>query len=352
MDAEKRKKLQELHDQLVGGMGKGATADLPAITPESSDMEVLSWFMAKYRSADQANGKLDKLSSQIADLIGTLKDKQLSVTVPDRVTVANIGDLRKVEVSNFPASPKVQQVEVTNQIEPKDTTPLLQRVFTKATDALADVFKSLWSSGIGIKSTKKTPVYVMPIDEKGNVIGKADLQVFGGGSSGGGKVKDTSDTFIDPATEQKQDDMIDALADVITAIEGIPTTDVSSLATQTTLAAILAILTAQNPTLTWVAVNKTGTDGDVVAAPSAGNHLEAHHIYTNNADTTDTKFYLQEGSGGVPVFPFYLASYGGGIAQNLKLPWILPTASSLYYNHISGTTPDLWIVVGYVTKPD
>jgi len=103
----------------------------------------------------------------------------------------------------------------------------------------------------------------------------------------------------------------------------------------------------QEDAITYTTVNKTGTDGNIISAPGAGKHLRIHHIYVVNTDTTDTEFYVRNGSGSTPYFPFYLAAGGGAIAQNLKRPWDLSTNTALYYDHISGTTPDLFITIGY-----
>jgi len=103
----------------------------------------------------------------------------------------------------------------------------------------------------------------------------------------------------------------------------------------------------QEDPITYYTVQKTGTDGTIVASPGAGHHLRIHHIYVVNCDTTDTEFYIRNGSAGTPYFPYYLAAYGGAVAQNLKRPWDLSTNTALYYDYISGTTPDCFITVGY-----
>lgn len=103
----------------------------------------------------------------------------------------------------------------------------------------------------------------------------------------------------------------------------------------------------QEDAVTYVTVQKTGVDGNVVASPGAGHHLRIHHIYVVNADTSDTEFRVRNGAAGSPYFPYYLAAYGGAVAQNLKRPWRLTSNTALYYDHITGTTPDLFIVVGY-----
>lgn len=104
--------------------------------------------------------------------------------------------------------------------------------------------------------------------------------------------------------------------------------------------------------ITYVNKHKTGTDGNLIAAPGSGHHLRIHHLYVVNADTTDTEFYVRNGSGGLPYVAFYLAAYGGAVAQNLKRPWGLSANTALYYHHISGITPDIFFFIGYEDVTD
>ncbi|RLI52175.1 MAG: hypothetical protein DRP09_18430 [Candidatus Thorarchaeota archaeon] len=103
----------------------------------------------------------------------------------------------------------------------------------------------------------------------------------------------------------------------------------------------------ESDAITYVTVQKTGTDGDIISAPGTGKKLRIHHIYVVNADDTDTAFKIRNGSGGSPYFAFYLAAYGGAIAQNLKRPWDLSENTALYYDYVTGTTPNTYITIGY-----
>lgn len=109
------------------------------------------------------------------------------------------------------------------------------------------------------------------------------------------------------------------------------------------------IIDNQEDSITYLTYVCTTSDGVIVAAPAAGYFLRIHHLYAVNADDTDLEFNIQNGSAGTPYFPFYLAAFGGAVAQNLKRPWDLSQATALYYDYVAGTTPDGFIVVGYET---
>ena len=102
---------------------------------------------------------------------------------PESVKVANFPE--SVKVTNFPEQKEIQKVEITNQKEAKDNTPFFSKLITKAAESISEVFRGLWEGGISIKqNTKKNPLYVIHIDEKGAPVGQANLQVFGGGGGG------------------------------------------------------------------------------------------------------------------------------------------------------------------------
>lgn len=112
---------------------------------------------------------------------------------PDEVSVKNLGEIKfpkfpeikipeSITVKNFPEQKEIQKVEIINQKEVKDNSPFFSKLITKAAESITEVFRVLWEGGVSIKqNTKKTPLYVMQIDEKGAPIGRQDLQVFGGG---------------------------------------------------------------------------------------------------------------------------------------------------------------------------
>ncbi|RLI52661.1 MAG: hypothetical protein DRP09_17450, partial [Candidatus Thorarchaeota archaeon] len=95
-------------------------------------------------------------------------------------------------------------------------------------------------------------------------------------------LKNISGNQINPSTEE-------TASDIKTAVEKIDN---------------------QEDSITYVTVQKTGTDGDIISAPGTGKKLRIHHIYVVNADDTDTAFKIRNGSGGSPYFAFYLAAYG------------------------------------------
>lgn len=113
---------------------------------------------------------------------------------PDEVSVKNLGDIKFPEfpeinipesiiVKNFPEQKEIQKVEIINQKEVKDNSPFFSKLITKATESIAEVFRGLWEGGVSIKqNSKKTPLYVVHVDEKGAPIGKQEFQVFGGGA--------------------------------------------------------------------------------------------------------------------------------------------------------------------------
>jgi len=103
----------------------------------------------------------------------------------------------------------------------------------------------------------------------------------------------------------------------------------------------------QEDEIVYTGVAKSSTDGNIIAAPGAGHHLRIHHIYVVNGDSVDVEFKIRNGSGGSPYFAYYLAAAGGAVAQNLKRPWGLSTNTALYYDYVSGVTPDLFITIGY-----
>ncbi|NCN52829.1 hypothetical protein GW943_03425 [Candidatus Parcubacteria bacterium] len=99
---------------------------------------------------------------------------------PEAVKVSNFPEA--VKVTNFPEQKEIQKVEIINQKQEKDNTPFFSKLITKAAESIAEVFRGLWEGGIAIKqNTKKNPIYVINIDEKGAPVGQASLQVFGGG---------------------------------------------------------------------------------------------------------------------------------------------------------------------------
>jgi hypothetical protein len=103
----------------------------------------------------------------------------------------------------------------------------------------------------------------------------------------------------------------------------------------------------QENSITYSSAVLANTDKTLVAAPGAGYKLRIHHIYAVNEDTTDHEFNVRNGSAGVPYFPFYLAAYGGAVAQNLKRPWDLTANTALYYDYVAGTTADSFLTFGY-----
>ncbi|PKM88406.1 hypothetical protein CVU83_01700 [Candidatus Falkowbacteria bacterium HGW-Falkowbacteria-2] len=111
---------------------------------------------------------------------------------PDSVSVKNLGDIKFPEfpeikipdsiiVKNFPEQKEIQKVEIINHKEAKDNSPFFSKLITKAAESIGEVFRGLWEGGISIKqNNKKTPLYVVHVDEKGAPIGRQDFQVFGG----------------------------------------------------------------------------------------------------------------------------------------------------------------------------
>lgn len=105
----------------------------------------------------------------------------------------------------------------------------------------------------------------------------------------------------------------------------------------------------QEDSITYTNHTMTSSGANIINAPGAGKALRIHHIYCVNADNYDIEFKIRNGSGGTPYFPYFLASYGGAVAQNLKRPWELSENTALYYDYNTGTTPDGFIVIGYET---
>ena len=178
MQGEKKRKLESLRDDILKKDNSGAR------TVEA----------------------LDKVASLLSDLLDELRDKELAVNVPEEVTVKNLGDITpdvevqnwpkemNVKVSNLPVPKEIQKVEITNQPEQTDNTPFFKKLINAATKTISDTFVGLWNNGISIKqNTKKEPIYVAHVDEKGVVIGRQELQVFGGGGGGGSKIEPPTD---------------------------------------------------------------------------------------------------------------------------------------------------------------
>jgi len=113
--------------------------------------------------------------------IANFPDEVKIANFPDEVKIANFPD--EVKILNFPEQKEIQKVEIINHKAEKDHTPFLTKLI-KATENIGDVFRGLWESGIALKqNTKKTPIYVVHVDEKGAPIGRQEFQVFGGGGS-------------------------------------------------------------------------------------------------------------------------------------------------------------------------
>ena len=132
--------------------------------------------------------RLAGLSEMMNKMIEAITNKKMTVNVPDQVTVKNLGDIKipsEITISNLPEQKEIQKVEITNLPEQEDQAPIFKSFITKATESIGEVFKNLWKDGIVLKQNeKKFPLYVMPVDEKGNVLRQKDIQVFGAGGGG------------------------------------------------------------------------------------------------------------------------------------------------------------------------
>jgi hypothetical protein len=74
----------------------------------------------------------------------------------------------------------------------------------------------------------------------------------------------------------------------------------------------------------------TNTNTQIVAAPSAGNHLRIHRLWAQNSSATGTWAYWGNGSG-VKTIPFYVTQYQP-MMMNLHGSWELSTATALFLN--------------------
>lgn len=89
------------------------------------------------------------------------------------------------------------------------------------------------------------------------------------------------------------------------------------------------------------------TSTNIISAPGAGNFLSVEHLSINNHGNDDTEFKIRNGSGGTVMRHLTVAHDGGWGEINLKRPLRLSTNTALYYEYISGTSPNISITVHY-----
>lgn len=86
----------------------------------------------------------------------------------------------------------------------------------------------------------------------------------------------------------------------------------------------------------------TNTNTQIIAAPSAGNHLRIHRLLAQNSSATGTWCYWGNGSG-VKTLPFYLAQYQVvSLAEDGR--WELSSATALYMNTATTGANIEWFV--------
>lgn len=169
------------------------TAKVALLLEAKSDEKVIVNIPSEVKSETA-----DALLTAINDLIVADKEQTGAITslveeikaieYPNEVAVKNLSDITEdVQVKNWPNEMKVK---VTNLPPEKDNTSSLAKAFKDAASKIIDPLIKLFEGGISLKYDKKTPLFVMPVDEKGNVLRQKDIQVFGGGGGSSSDVKE------------------------------------------------------------------------------------------------------------------------------------------------------------------
>jgi hypothetical protein len=90
-------------------------------------------------------------------------------------------------------------------------------------------------------------------------------------------------------------------------------------------------VSAARPNCTTANTTVTGTTAtQLVAAPSAGNHLEIWRITVEELDTTENTVSWRDGSGGTDKYHKLLTTKGEMMSMSLNGSWHLTTATALY----------------------
>lgn len=89
-------------------------------------------------------------------------------------------------------------------------------------------------------------------------------------------------------------------------------------------------------------------DGDIVAAPGAGNYLLIHQIQVSNSNASyDVEIKITEGSGGTALLWWYIIRQGGGYVWRSNRGYRLAENTALYLDVVTGTSPSLRVSVEY-----
>lgn len=144
---------------------------------------------------------------------------QKDIKIPDTVTVKNLPDVQKVEVTNTPKQEKTDTSKIEKLLkailDKKGAKPQEQTDYTPILSDIADLLEAERPTNEAeildtLKAIldKETPeVELLPRDKDGRIKVAVD-KIYGG--SGGGQVgmRDRSGEVVNPATEEKQDNLI------------------------------------------------------------------------------------------------------------------------------------------------
>ena len=178
--------------------------------------------LALFTVADEITTKLDTLSEAQKDTTQAIKDiPQQDIQLPEypkEISINNFPLQEKVEEVSVKNFPNIQKVEVTN-------LPKKEKEDTKIYDKLNEISKKeidLSPVVSAIKEIEKPDTFEIPesmVSKSGRLKVEVDKVGSGGGYGGGisGPVglKNVLATPVNPATEEKQDDIISSLTAVV-----------------------------------------------------------------------------------------------------------------------------------------
>jgi hypothetical protein len=110
------------------------------------------------------------------------------------------------------------------------------------------------------------------------------------------------------------------------------------------------------PTALYGGEEVTTDNTELIAAPTAGTHLEvaAVFIFRKETGTTPVDIGLRPGTGGADVFRPTFVAAGQMWQTNLARPWSLPTATALVADLPGGTLAGggFWVSYAYEIRVD
>lgn len=155
---------------------------------------------------------------------------------PKDIRVNNLEDIKfpsKFEIANFPSFPKEIRAKSPSFPRMVKELGLISALLTKIYNATG---KAVVTGELMIKNTKPADaIPVKLVTPDGKSFYAAITQLLGGSGSSETKLRNSSNTIINPATEEKQDDIIAALGGAGASSVGDGTATVTTAGTRVQL---------------------------------------------------------------------------------------------------------------------